>query len=531
MMKALLRVRFRALFHTLSQRNQGKKGRGTGMKILMIVLFAYLGVVFVGMFAYLFHSLAEPYHQAGLDWLYFAMAGLMALGLNVIGSVFITQNQLYDVKDNDLLLSMPIPPSRILASRMIPLLALSLLFSGLVLGPAGVVYGIVVGFTPMGLPAFLLSILMVTLMAQAITCLLGWLLHQLLQRMNRSVASAVYMVVFLGLYFYLYSQAGNILTAMAAGGGQLAGALKVWAWPLYAMGLGCTGEGLYLAAFLACGGVIFALVCWFLSATFLRSTLLAARSRKRRKVDYGSIQSASVSGALQRKELRRFLRSPVYLTNMGLGLVLVVVLAVLGVVFRGKVLEFLDLIPELRTELPLAASAMLVFLSTTICISTPSISLEGKSLWILQSMPLTARQILLSKLRFHCVMTVPVLSLSGLVLALTYGFSPADILLTTLFPGLSGLLCGLLGLVCGLRWARFDWTNEAYPCKQSMALLITMLGLMALVMVLSVLYVAGLYGLISATLFLGICTLAMALACLGLYRLLLTWGCKAWNAL
>lgn len=531
MLRALLRVRFRALFHTLFQNNQRQKKVGAGKKVLMAILFVYLGAVLVLGAGYLFYQLVEPYHLAGLDWLYFAMAGLMALGLNVLGSVFITQNQLYNVRDNDLLLAMPIPPGKILISRLIPLLALDLLFSLIVLGPAGVVYGIVIGFTPMGLLSFLLSIFIVTLLAQGITCLLGWLLHQLLHRLNRSVVSAVYMLVFLGVYFYVYSQAGNILSAMAVSGNQLASALQAWAWPLYAMGLGCIGHGLYLLAFLACGCVVFALACWFLTATFLRSTLLASRNKKRQKVDYGSIQAAPVSAALQRKELRRFLQTPVYLTNMGLGLVLVVALAAAGVIFRGKVLAFLTLIPGLQAELPLVLAAMLFFLCTTICLSAPSVSLEGRSLWILKSLPLTSRQILGSKLRFHCTLSLPVLILSNLLLALTYGLSPVDIFLSTLFAGLSGLMIGLMGLVCGLRWARFDWTNEAYPCKQSMAVLITMLVPMALVTALTILYIIVLYGTISATAFLAICTLATALICLWLYRLLFTWGCKAWEAL
>ena len=35
---------------------------------------------------------------------------MMALTLSFVGSVFATQNQLYDANDNEFLLSMPIPP-------------------------------------------------------------------------------------------------------------------------------------------------------------------------------------------------------------------------------------------------------------------------------------------------------------------------------------------------------------------------------------------------------------------------------------
>ena len=113
MTKALLRVRFRALFHSMLRQSRQKRRHGTGMTVLFILLFAYVGVVFCGMFALMFSKLAPAYHTAGLDWLYFATAGLMALGLSVFGSVFATQSEIYDAKDNGLLLSMPIPPLEI----------------------------------------------------------------------------------------------------------------------------------------------------------------------------------------------------------------------------------------------------------------------------------------------------------------------------------------------------------------------------------------------------------------------------------
>lgn len=133
---------------------------------------------------------------------------------------------------------------------MLPLLALNGVFSLVVLGPAGVIYGTMVGFTPLGVAAFVLCCLGLILLSQSLCCLLGWLLHLLLGRINKSLASAIYMVLFLGLYFYLYSQAGNILNAMAAGGASMASTLRSWVWPLYAMGQASMGNLTHLAAFL-----------------------------------------------------------------------------------------------------------------------------------------------------------------------------------------------------------------------------------------------------------------------------------------
>ena len=274
MIKALIRVRFRALFAALFQQSRRKRRQSKGMAVLFAILFIYVAFVFFGLFTIMFQQLVEPYHALGLDWLYFATAGLTGLAFSILGSVFATQSQLYDAKDNDLLLSMPIRPRLILFSRMVPLLALNLLFSAMSMVPAGVIYGANVGFAPGGFVAYLLSTLALPFLAQAITCLLGWLLHQLLQRMNKSLASALYLLVFMAVYFYVYTQASQLLNAMASNGEAMANALRSWAWPLYAMGQGCTGGLPFLAGFLAVTAAAFGLVYWFLSVTFMHSAFL-----------------------------------------------------------------------------------------------------------------------------------------------------------------------------------------------------------------------------------------------------------------
>lgn len=529
MMKALLYVRLKALFAGLTAQGRQKKKRGKGMMILFAVLYIYVGVVVCGMMCLTFGQLAQPYHEMGLDWLYFSMAGLMSLGLAVIGSVFTTQSQLYDAKDNDLLLSMPVKPGMILLSRMIPLLGLNLLFAGIVQIPAVVMYWILVDFSAWSIFSVLVSLIAVCLLAQAIACLLGWLLHLLLSKINKSFASILYLVVFLGLYFTIYSNAGNILNTMAVGGERIAEGLRVWAWPLYAMGRGAMGDVLYLLIFAVICVAAFALVYGLLSVTFLRTATMK-RSGKKKRLDMREIKAGSVSQAIIYKELRHFLGSPVYLTNMGIGILFVAALAVAGVIFKGTLLSQLEpVLPVLRPYFPLVICGILGFTNSMICISTPSVSLEGKNLWILKSMPVSAKQILLAKLRFHITLATPVTVLTGIVLALVYECDLLSALLCGLVPGLLTVLTGLLGMVCGLQWARLDWISEAYPCKQSVSIAIVMFGMMGVPFLLG-----GLYFLIPNMLpavFLGLAAILLAAVCAGLYRILVTWGTQKWNNL
>ena len=67
MMKALLRLRFRALFAGAAAKSRKKKKVSKGAIVLYALLAVYLIVAVFGMMGMLFHSLAEPYHEMGLD--------------------------------------------------------------------------------------------------------------------------------------------------------------------------------------------------------------------------------------------------------------------------------------------------------------------------------------------------------------------------------------------------------------------------------------------------------------------------------
>ena len=534
MMKALLKLRLRAMFVGFLQQSRQKKKKSKGMAVLFAVLYLYVAVVVVGMMCLMFGQLAQPYHTMGLDWLYFAMAGLMGLGFAVFGGVFTTQNQLYDAKDNDLLLSMPVTPAMILMSRMIPLLGLNLLFVGLVMVPASVMYAILVQFSLLNFLVQIFTVIAVCLLSQAICCLLGWGLHLLLSKMNKSFASVLYMVVFLGVYFAVYSQAGGIMNAMAVEGAAIASALQAWVWPIYALGMGCSGEILYFVAFAASCAAVFGAVNFLLSGTFLKSAT-SRRSAGKRRLNLEQVKAATPTGAIIFKEWRHFLGSPVYLTNMGIGILLTAALAVAGVILRGKLLAMLDEFAAMGMDLSgyiqLIICAVLAFLSCMNFVSAPSVSLEGKNIWILKAMPVSSKQIIQAKLKFHCMLTTPVAVAAGLVLAVAYGCGIVDILLCAVIPGLLSILCGLVGMTFGLKWARLEWLSEAYPCKQGAAVAITMFVMMGVPVVLGLAYFlfAG-FGL-TPTVFLALCAVLVCAVCFGLYRLVMGWGIRKWDSL
>ena len=121
----------------------------------------------------------------GVDWLFFSFAAVMCFGLMFIGSVFAAKAQLYEARDNDLLLSLPIKPSHILLSRLFMLLAINLILNVLVAIPALLVAvrdGLLAGW---GYGAFALVFLLLPLLTLAVGALFAWVLSLITTRVQR----------------------------------------------------------------------------------------------------------------------------------------------------------------------------------------------------------------------------------------------------------------------------------------------------------------------------------------------------------
>ena len=132
MTKALFQKQMMEVFSWLYQDKKTGKHRNTkgvvGWGLFYLILFGFLGVIF-GIAAV---TLCSPLLHATMGWLYWCLMGLIAIFFGVFGSVFNTYSSLYQAKDNDLLLSMPIPTSRILLIRLSGVYAMGVMYESMV---------------------------------------------------------------------------------------------------------------------------------------------------------------------------------------------------------------------------------------------------------------------------------------------------------------------------------------------------------------------------------------------------------------
>ena len=282
MLKLLLKKQLMEVFRSYFYDAKKNKARSKGTTIAYIVMFVLLMVgVLGGMFAVLANVMCGQLAEMGLDWLYFVIMGMMAVFLGAFGSVFNTYSGLYLAKDNDLLLSMPIPVRIIMASRLLNVYLLGLIYSGIVILPVIIVYWCTVPLTAGIILGGVVLLIVISLFALALSCVLGWVVAKIsLKLKNKSFITVLVSLVFFGLYYFVCFRSQALIGSLLLNAASVGDKIKGSVYPLYLFGrVGC-GDG---AAMLIVSAVVIALLAlvWYLIArSFLNIATASGNTAK-----------------------------------------------------------------------------------------------------------------------------------------------------------------------------------------------------------------------------------------------------------
>ncbi len=528
MIKTLIKKQLAELFSTMFGRSaMGKNGKKKGMVALYIVLLLYV----FGVFGYMFYGTADMLFEAfvpmNLAWLGFALMGIAATGFGVLGTVFMTNSVLYGAKDNELLLAMPIKPAHIIFSRIFTLYVMDVIYEAMILLPCFAAY-IVRGNAYFGVIFAALAILAVLpLLSLALSLVLGFLVALFSGRIkNKSLVTMVVSVAFIVVYFYVAMQMQSYITMLVANGAAIAENIQAFVYPVYSLGLAGTGDLLHLLFFTLCVAAVFAVVCLIVCKSFIKLATMK-KGGKRTLYRERAHKSRGAFGALLKKELAHFWASPAYLMNAGMGAIMMLLGAVLLIV-KGGELAAMPAIPEMAAfekMVPLIAAAAISMVSSTSFITAPSVSLEGKNVWLLRSLPVLPLRVLQSKLALHMLVS----GVSALVLSVVcVVVLPMDVFCAVLLPILAlvlNFLFAVIGLALNLKFPNFDWTNEVVPVKQGMSVGLAMLAGMGVTAFFAIVYLVLTMALslhVPAALFL----LAVLIICGAVSALIYAWICK-----
>ena len=478
MLSALLKKQMMEIFRTYFYDAKKNKRRTKITTVIYMVLYALLmfGVI-GGIFAYLAYVLCTPFASLGMSWMYFAILGLIAIFLGTFGSVFNTYSSLYLAKDNELLLSMPIPVQTIMTARLLSVYLMGLLYSAAVMIPTLIVYWICADHGFLTVLGGLLLAILVSIVVLILSCTLGWVVARIsLKLKHRSFITVIMSLAFFAAYYFFYFKAQTIITELITNAVFYGTSIRGSAYPIYMFGR--VGEGDVLSMIIVSIVILtaFALTAFVLKHSFL-SIATSSSNTASVKSNRIRLQQSSPMHALLHKEFKRFTSSPTYMLNCGLGTLL---LPAFGIFILVKGNEILGMFESAFGD---SSGVISVIMCSIIClivsmndIAAPSISLEGKNLWILKSLPVKTYDILRAKLLTHLLLTSIPIIICSICAAVILKCTVLERVMIVIVPTVFSILMGSLALLMGLKFANFEWTSETIPVKQSMSVTIAILS-------------------------------------------------------
>lgn len=499
-------------------RKNGKSRSKSGVIVyiaLYIFLFGFLGSVFYEM-AY---ALCKPLVAANLGWLYFALMGLISVALSVFGSVFSTSSSLYSAKDNDFLLSLPIPPAKILAIRLLGVYLMGIMYELIIAIPTAIVYFISVKQTFLSILFNILNPIVLSFLVLTLSCILGFLVGAISSKVkNKNVVTVVFSLLFIVAYYFVYFKAYDIIQSILSDPQKIGNKVKGILYPFYKMGLAAQGDATSFLIFLLIVALVFFVTYLVLSRSFI-SIATANKGSAKKIYKEKRTKSSSVETALLKKEFRRFFGCSIYMLNCGLGIVFMPIAAVVILIKGNDILNLLSaLFGNNQGVFALLGVAAVCMLTTMNDITSPSVSLEGKNIWLVQSFPIPTKKVLHAKIKLHLILTVIPAVLLAVSIFIAFKIPLTFAVLSLVFILIFILLMALIGLVLNLKMPNLTWTDATVPVKQSLCVLLALFGGWVIVLALG-----GIYFLTMKFITPAVYLIIISVAALGISALLLRW--------
>ena len=487
MLRTLFRKQFAEIFSLLLRGRRGKT-RTKATLAGYLGLFALILISIGASFYFLAQGVVITL-GGQMSFLYYFVMGIVAVAIGLLGSVFGAYATIFRAKDNDLLLSLPIPSHYIIFTRVVSISIVSMIYQAAVLVPAFIVRVMTGGVTPLVVINYILLFFLVTMFVIALSLALAFVVAVIAGRVkHKSLVTVVTSLVMVVLYYVVYFKMQSYIAELATMTEVPAG-IKKGLFLFYYMGLAAEGDVPSMAIFASVAIALFALAYFLLSHFFIR--LSAKKRAAALKGREGVTSLASPGVALFKREWRRYLSNPNYILNCSLGSLLMLVAGVFVFIKSDILVMLAQALPAFFGNMngSLFGLILVLFIVSMNYLTAPSISLEGKTLWVLRTLPVSSRDVFAAKVRLHLALTmVPALFLT---VALAVALRPPVLETVMMFVTVPSyvVFTAFFGLTMNLMKPMLDWKSEIYAIKQSPSVLFGVMGEYAILIGLAALYI------------------------------------------
>ncbi|MCH1965496.1 putative ABC transporter permease subunit [Paraclostridium sordellii] len=481
----LLKISF---LNTIGINKLRESSKGENIKKISIgILILFSIIVLMGSMFSLMLDLADMLKKVNQMELLLVIGFLGAVIFNLVNSIYKAPSYLYQARDYEMLSSLPIKDSTIFASKIILLVSSNYLYSAFIMMIPSLVYFIKGNYSFIYiinlLIMFITTPFIPIIISSIITYLIGRLSYN--SRYKNSILIIGSILATLVIILISYNM-DNFLEVIIKNSSSIIEISKKIYVPAY-----------YFIDGLKNNNLLSVLIFSFLSITpFI--TFILIFSKGFRKInskmtegykvnDYKvkGLKSSKPIKALLNKEIKRYFSSYIYVLNTSFGLVLLGVLAV-GIIILGKdkIATIINL-SSYTSMFNVQITMIIMFCIFMSCTTSSSISLEGKNLWILKSLPIDELDIFKSKLGINILLVLPIALISFLLISIKLKFSIFYIIIMSILIIVSSFFIALYGLFINLLYPKLDYINEVEVVKR---------GLSSTISIFSSLAYLGIYG-------------------------------------
>lgn len=464
--------------------NKLKKNKSK-FRIEFLVGLIYLLIFgFVTLYMFVFTQLFD---EVGAPNFIFLFAIVISALITFISTLTKANVYIFRTKDYELLMALPIKPSLIVASKIINLYILNFLFVFTICGAVDISYFIVCGFD---LSILLLSLIVIillplfpTVLSSFIAFFLGFIpLKQKTKNILSTILYIVMTIILLVFYFsmldvtdeefianmsMMYTKIGNIYF------------LGLWAF-----------EGMFkkdiikLLLYIIVSIASFIIYVLFVGKFFKKFNSLVNKNNSKTNYTLDKQKYNESKGevfTLLKKELRMYLGFPAYILNTIVGPLLSIITVVMfALQYENLKVTIEVLFKELNIAVDENIFIVLMALINVLFVSlvtttSASISLEGKSFWILKTLPVKTTSIFLSKIIINLLINVPIVIINMIICSIVIKGNIFIILGAILIPVIYSFAGSFLGLYFNILKPNFNYDNPIKPVKQDLPVLFSML--------------------------------------------------------
>lgn len=502
-------------------------------KILFPVFLFGIVSVSIGAYAYM---LAEPLHKLQLTYVMLSMFFALVTILTFMSGIYKSQGILFDAKDNDLLFSLPIKKSSLLFLRIFKLILFQYIYNLIFLLPAFIVY---IHFEHPELSFYLISLLMtflLPLIPTVVSSLIGYIVKIVSSKFKskKIIQTILSLAVFLAIYG-LSLNLNNFIENIAQQAKSVNDLLTRIYYPIGSYIELITKFDILTFLKLILINIIPLVLFIYIGSKFYFKVIFTSKetsTTSKKLQDKDLKEKRSPLKALTIKELKRYLSSPVYMFNTGFGLILIVAMSVIFCI-KGET-AFKDMVKGMDYNVTITINLLfyylILFVGTVTSITSSSISLEGKTINITKSLPISEKSILNSKLLMSLIIELPFILLAIILFIIKFKPSIIYSIIIILLALTSIILTGIIGLLVNLKYPKLNASNDTEVVKQSASSMISVFTGMAIaiVSIFGIGYFADNY---SLTLVIFIHVILLMLITFVLYRILMKIGPKEYRKL